>query len=55
MGRKEPTFVTLFLPEYISDQAIDLLSPILERFMPVFKGSLIGTIGMQKDMSKFSS
>ena len=38
MGQKEPTFVTLSLPEYISDQAVDLLSPILERFMTVFKG-----------------
>ena len=38
MGGKEPAFVTLFLPKYISDQAADLLSPILERFMPVFKG-----------------
>ena len=38
MGGKEPAFVTLFLPKYVSDQAADLLSPILERFMPVFKG-----------------
>ena len=31
MGGKEPNFVTLFLPEYINGQAIDLLSPVLER------------------------
>ena len=37
MGGKEPSFVTLFLPEYISEQALDLLSPILERLMSVFK------------------
>ena len=38
MGGKEPAFDTLFLPEYISEQAVDLLSRILKGFMSVFKG-----------------
>ena len=28
MGEKEPAFVTLFLPEYIIDRTVDLISPI---------------------------
>ena len=57
MGGKEPTFVPLFLSKYISDQTVDLLSLILERFLCLWLKavtSLIGTIGMVKDMSKFS-
>lgn len=53
MERKEPTFATLFLPEYISD----LLSPVLERSSLCLKADtslIIGTIGMVKAISKFS-
>ena len=55
MGGKEPTFVTPFLSEYISDQAVDLLSPILERCMPLLKAgiSLTGKIGTVKNIPKF--
>ena len=56
MGGKEPTFVAFFLPEYISGQAVDLLSPILESSCLCLKAntSLMGTIRAVKDMSKFS-
>ena len=55
MGGKKPTFVTLFLPEYISDQAVDLLPPDLETSCLCLKAhpSLIETIGTVKNMSKF--
>ena len=52
MERKEPTFITIFLPEYISD----LLSPFLERLCLCLKADtslIIGTIGMVKDISNF--
>ena len=47
--------VTLFLREYIGDQALDLLPPVLERSCLCLKAdtSLIGTFGTVKDMSKF--
>ena len=38
MGGNDSTFVTLLLPEYIGDQAVDLFSPVFERFMAVYKG-----------------
>ena len=57
MGEKELNFVTLLLPEYISDHAVDLLSSILERSYLCLKAGtcLIGAIAMEKDMSKFSA
>ena len=53
---KEPTFATFFFPEYISDQALDLLSPNSERSCLCLKAdtSLIGTLEKVKGMSKFS-
>ena len=55
MGGKEPTFVTFFLPEYVSGQAVDLLSPILESSCLCLKAntSLIGTIRTVKDVKIF--